>query len=146
MPSVNRVMFLVSSILHVVYAALAEESRKCVGHLDECGAHETCLQDATSDDSSFHGVCTCLSGFHREGIDCVGNSPISSPSTSEPILGSIATVLLWTVGVIAALAATLALLIRRYALLDRLYALRVRRYDTVFVSTAANVDDDAPIT
>uniref|UniRef100_A0A146M2T7 EGF-like domain-containing protein n=1 Tax=Lygus hesperus TaxID=30085 RepID=A0A146M2T7_LYGHE len=146
MPSVNRVMFLVSSILQVLYAALAEESRKCLGHLEECGNHETCLQVAQNDDIPFQGVCSCLSGFHREGTDCVVNSPISSPSTSEPILGSIATALLWTVGVLAALAATLALLIRRYALLDRLYALRVRRYDTVFVSTAANVDDDAPIT
>lgn len=62
------------------------------------------------------------------------------------VTDSIASALLWTVCILGALAVTLAVLIRRFALLDRLYALRVRRYDTVFVSTAANVDDDAPIT
>ncbi|XP_014240443.1 uncharacterized protein LOC106661502 isoform X2 [Cimex lectularius] len=111
--------------------------------------NESCYQ---IDKSSNEGICKCMKNFtyvnnacvpHNEATTVLPQEVVSKLNySSEGISGT-----LWVLIPCLSLAAmgVLVLLGKRYRVTERLYALRVRRYNTVFVSSA-NVDDDAPIT
>ncbi|XP_014275828.1 uncharacterized protein [Halyomorpha halys] len=111
---------------------------------NHCGENSECLQEKDN-----VGICHCKESFKLENGKCI---PVVVPSKDEyvdddhPVVSEGSSIALWIVipCMILALAGAIFFLIKRLKLIEKLYQFRVRRYNTVFVTSLQ--DDDAPIT
>ncbi|XP_073995427.1 uncharacterized protein [Rhodnius prolixus] len=150
----NFFAFLISWLIyHLQISCVLSHSQRNCSLLDpECNDHETCTE---VENSKSEGHCVCKRNYIFQNNRCVLNpesieelTPTSSSAIVSPDPHSTggASGTLWVLipCLLLGAAGALILVSRRYKLLERLYSLRLRRYNTVFVSSLN--DDDAPIT
>ncbi|KAK9504373.1 hypothetical protein O3M35_010720 [Rhynocoris fuscipes] len=149
----NFFIFLISWLLYnLQITSVHTLSQKTCSIIDpSCNETESCIQLELNKNQ---GYCKCLRTYTLQNGKCVPKpEPIIplTPTASSSKIGpdprtSGTSGTLWVLIPCLLLGAVGALILvsRRYKLMERLYSLRLRRYNTVFVSSLN--DDDAPIT
>lgn len=109
---------------------------------NDCGENASCEEASNN-----VGICKCDFSFHLEDGKCVLAPNPSNNDNEYPVItnsGSSAALWILIPCFILILAGVALFLAKRLKLIEKLYQFRVRRYNTVFVTSLQ--DDDAPIT
>lgn len=149
----NFFVFLISWLIYhlQISSVLTHSQRNCSLQDPECKENETCTQ---IEHSKVEGYCECKRSYVFQNNKCILNPESTkelTPTSSSAIIspdphntgGASGTLWVLIPCLLLGAAGALILVSRRYKLMERLYSLRLRRYNTVFVSS---LNDDAPIT
>lgn len=139
-------VFIISWLLyffHFYIFCFGEESCRLDDVFNHhCGENSECLQEKDN-----LGVCHCKESFKPENGKCVPIVPSTNDSVDDhPVVSGGSSITIWVIVpcLILVLGGAIFFLIKRLKLVEKLYQFRVRRYNTVFVTSLQ--DDDAPIT
>lgn len=144
-PRNSSFIFLISWLLYLLQLTSSVTQKSC--KLDDV-FHNTCGANATCEEANDNeGVCKCDDQFYLKDDKCIP-APQISPNNNENDLinNSGSSTALWILipCFILILGGVVVFLTKRLKLIEKLYQFRVRRYNTVFVTSLQ--DDDAPIT